>query len=102
MSAVRRRTKRKTDMRRALRSVRVWAILAAVLPPIVVASVADAQGLPPGSAATPATSGSSDVTSTGFQLFDKKDLKEKNATELVFSGGGIESGGNTRVLALTT
>ncbi len=50
----------------------------------------------------PATAGSTDVTTEGFDKIDvKKDAKANDATELQLSGGALTSSGNARLLAFT-
>lgn len=50
----------------------------------------------------PATAGSTDVTTEGFDKIDvKKDAKANDATELQLSAGALTSSGNARLLAFT-
>jgi putative salt-induced outer membrane protein len=49
-----------------------------------------------------ATSGSTDVATSGFEKADKPAEDSKDATELQVSAGGLASAGNSRSLAATT
>ncbi len=50
----------------------------------------------------PATEGSTDVTTEGFDKIDvKKDAKANDATEMQLSAGALTSSGNARLLAFT-
>ena len=70
-----------------------------------VASSATAQAIPKGSSddAKPVSTGKTDVTSEKFQGATRDDEKDKkDATELTLSAGGMQNGGNSRLLALTS
>jgi putative salt-induced outer membrane protein len=49
----------------------------------------------------PASSGSTDVATTGFEKAEKPAADAKDATELSFSAGGLASAGNSRSIAAT-
>ena len=68
-----------------------------------VGAVANAQEPAQGLMTTkPATQGSTDVTTEGFDKIDvKKDAKADDATELQLSAGALTSSGNARLLSLT-
>lgn len=62
------------------------------------------QDLPAGTqAAKPVTTGKTDVTDDKFQAAtrDEAEAKSKDANELSLSLGGVQSGGNSRLLAVT-
>ncbi|MDB4992613.1 MAG: hypothetical protein JWM74_45, partial [Myxococcaceae bacterium] len=48
-----------------------------------------------------ATTGKNEVAKEGFGSAKKDDPKEKDATELAFTAGGLFSAGNSRSLAVT-
>jgi putative salt-induced outer membrane protein YdiY len=52
-------------------------------------------------AATPVTTGKTDVTSDKFQGASRADADEKDANELSLALGGVQSGGNSRLFAVT-
>ena len=49
----------------------------------------------------PASSGSTDVATSGFEKAEKPAAKAKDATELALSAGGLASAGNSRSIAAT-
>ncbi|MGZ3455953.1 MAG: DUF481 domain-containing protein [Polyangiales bacterium] len=81
---------------------RFLASLAVVLS---VSSFARAEELPKGTAKSdPASKGSTDVATGGFEASSKAEdpEKAKDATELAIAAGGISTGGNSRSFAATT
>lgn len=96
---------RETLNKRSGLRIRSFAISSALAGAFLLASgVAQAQELPEGRVeATPASSGSTEIVSNKFAGAASLDAKEENdATELTISAGAMQSGGNSRLIALTT
>lgn len=93
-------TSEKRDGRFRARLVGNFAMAAVLLG----AGVAQAQELPEGRVeAKPASSGETNIVSDKFAGAASVRSKEENdATELTISGGAMQNGGNSRMIALTT